>query len=274
MYGLNMGGDLVIKIIVIPLLVISGMFSASSHGQDTKKEKISKEAEKALKEYRDKINAIRKSEYVKAKMERKRLLEKLEKIKVGETKKGDLEAAWALKNKIAAIRKLPFVLEDILIDPAQAEIPQDILGLGKPVSLQTHTLLIKHITKGTISSKMWDELEGTIVELPAGEKTETDFLVTKKLGILVVPHPRDTWHGKEGLTREYPWVGYSGQKSRTYLNLPLMSLCYRLNTDPYASVLKTPAVFGKGKLVLQPNDGNLSDNLGKIRVKLLPVIRK
>jgi hypothetical protein len=267
-----------VKIIFISLLFISGMFSGSSHGQEAKKEEISKEAEKALNEYRKNIHEIRKSEYIKAKMERKRLLEKLEKIMVVETKKGDLESAWALKNKIAAIRKRPFVLEEILIDPAAAEVPQEISGLGKTFLLQTPSPLVQQITKGRISSKRWDDLEGTIVEVSAAKETKTNFRITKKLGILVVPHPGDTWHGKEGLQREYPWVGYAGQNNRTYRNLPLMSLCYRLDTSssegPYASVLKTPAVFGNGELVLQPNDGNLSDNLGKIRVKLLPVMRK
>lgn len=160
----------------------------------------------------------------------------------------------------------------MVIDPAP-----NVPVREKTTSHRSGIPLVDRVSKGTISTSMWDDLEGTVVEVFADRETKTGIAVTEIRGILVVPHPKDTWHGKEGNRREYPWVGYSGQRNRLYRNFPFMSLLHRLETGTpgivITSVRETPEVFGTGKLVLLPNDGVLTDNRGRIRVKLVPVSR-
>ncbi len=263
--------------ILLPLMVLLGYSPETLNAQDSKKEEIPKTAQKELKAYRNVIDVIRKDSHLRAKAERERLLVALEKIKIEETKKGNLESAWALKQRIEALRDLPFNIDEVLVDPANHLVTPGVEYLGKPVPVQSQDLLIRRIENGSLARKTWDNLEGTVVEISAGMETRTDFPVTKNRGILIVPHPGDRWHGKEGNTREYPWVGYAGQKNRLYRNMPIMSLCHRLSTaNPAKSIIpvyQTPVVFGSGKLILMPNDGVMTDNQGKIRVKLVPITR-
>lgn len=164
------------------------------------------------------------------------------------TKAGDLEGAVAIKKKID-------------------EIKSDIKSSAPAVKEVAPPWWTK------ITVEQWDAIEGAVITVPA-TSAEFDTKVTVPSGqsFVIVPRPGDTW--STGVA--WPMVGPDGDLTQIVSNAPVRTspLMAMLISGKNQQVSKDPVVTGPLKIRLKSNDGSPADNVGEIRVKIVPVDQK
>ncbi|MBA3684236.1 MAG: hypothetical protein H0W72_03240 [Planctomycetes bacterium] len=203
--------------------------------------------------------------------EKERLIATLNKEKEAETRKGNLEAALAIKAKIeelAASRDLTTILEpetDLLGNPLTA-----VDSLDKPRNLIADAAaeeLAEHLPKLTAAE--WDKLGGMAATVDSRTGTvDTGVLLKDKDQVVVVPHPADPWTLGSGPMDSKPMTWQGDVHKDPGGRLRWGCLYVTLGEDSHPCGL----IEGPGKLVLKCNDSGVHDNQGRIRVKILKVV--
>ena len=154
------------------------------------------------------------------------------------TKKGDLDAALAVKGEIEKLKK-------------PVEQPK------KP-SLSINAEKMQAVIKRGVNATEWDSMPGDVLTVKATAALPADF----HTAVLIVPHPTDTWsNGVQPCTSEGNGKIFNGMSASALLIV---------TGDDNKEVKKgitTPA----GAVTLRMNDGDLSNNTGFIRVKICPI---
>jgi hypothetical protein len=114
----------------------------------------------------------------------------------------------------------------------------------------------------------WDRLQGRTVKVLATQPLELGDL-PPNVAVRFVPNPADTWQGGSG----QPAVGYTGIAGSLSLNLlPQMAMLLAIGgKDQVVNPLTVHQ--GEGKATLRCNDLLPGDNIGAIRVKIVPVAK-
>lgn len=209
---------------------------------------LPKAAQTAVDKSQQAIDRIEADALLKVKKEKESLAVALTKAQELLTKNGDLDGAMAVKKKIADLR-------------------DEVKATAKP-SIEPWW------TKITDSAG-WDAIEGQSIVVPS---TSTDFdtqvQVPAGRTFVIIPRPGDTW----ATGAAWPQTGADGDVSAVkprvpYVELPLMAMVVIVSSKPQ-SVGKNPIITGPLRVHLRSNDGLPEDNVGLIRVKIVPVDQK
>lgn len=169
---------------------------------------------------------------------RQALIKDLTKLQETYTKKGNLEAALAIKVRIDEENKQ---LPDLLNEP--------IIRVD-PTKLRNY------------DSKRWETFPGTLMTINASSSVVAATL-EPSMSIYVIPHPTDTWATSDGF-KQHDFKGSSTMQRE----LPHMALTYTCDNTT-AVVDPTKSITGTGPVVLRANDDNPGNNVGTMRVKII-----
>lgn len=168
------------------------------------------------------------------------LIKELTKAQDAVTKKGDLEGAMAIKAEIE-------------------KQTQEISSLHSPqqdaaMKMQTANSII---TKG-LNEKEWDKMPGETIEITAITPTVIPASSSPRI---IVPHPTDTWNNNTG---DCSSMG----NGRLWQGLPMAGMIAMDEAQQKTAVGKGYVLNENHQITITMNDGNLTDNSGKIRVKI------
>jgi hypothetical protein len=199
--------------------------------------KLPTNAEKAVDVYEASVAKIQAEATKKVNAEAGKLKAALEKEMMAETKKGNLEGANAIQARIKEIK-----IEDVIGNKPEATINVE--------KLKAYT------------EAQWKEFPGKIYEV-SNSRVNTGVEIKDGESAYILPNPTDTWCSGKG----YPNTGYKGLVSMPMYGVPYMALMWYVDTQRGSVDPAVPVTFS-GSIILQPNDNQMEDNTGKIRVKI------
>lgn len=173
------------------------------------------------------------------------------KIQEGLTKKGDLDGALLVRERIA-------------------ELNADIDLLGNPTKGSAGggaEAQAKRIAAGKITTQEYERIAGREITVEARAVLDTKVVLAKGERYLVFPNPTDLWAAAHSGEHSEP-VNYLGREAGDPRSEDApMSLVIRVD----AAVMPGFIAQGEGRLFLSAKDGGLEDNTGKVRVKLVRI---
>lgn len=166
---------------------------------------------------------------------RQELVKALTKAQESATKKGDLNAALAIKAQIDAI-------------PAESLLgPQPRFDPSKLKSYNTKT---------------WDSFPGDIVKVVANE-SPTIATLGKDDELIALPHPDDLWASHDKGKK----VNYKGDSVQLGEFMHMVMVV--VQGDRIAILDTTKPITGEGPVIIKANDDNPWNNVGIMRVKVI-----
>ena len=216
------------------LLVLSG---AEDPPKPAKEVPLPATVQTALAKYTDVVESADKEAFLKKQKAQADVVKVLEKAQQDATKAGNLDLALALRQR-----------RETLEHEQQANLLTDSPDPVVPTT-----------------AAQWDKLTGRVVKIIASQPLELGELPATA-SFRIVPHPTDTWKEADAETA----VGYAGKPGTYNLNLlPQMALL--LVVDGKDAVVNPSTVYqGGGKSVLRANALFMPDNVGFMRVKIVP----
>ncbi len=169
----------------------------------------------------------------------------LEKAVKDETKKGNLDAALAVRAEIQRL-KAPALQDEA-----------DLIGNKDP-----------NWFENVKTGEDWERVRGKVGTVLATAQFDTGVDLKEGQKLVILPHPSDTWSPMPSI----PAVDYKGGYGVVGMvrGNQVMTLAWKIGDGKETAVSKSKIASGVGRLFLFPIDQNLNDNSGSIRVKLVP----
>jgi hypothetical protein len=219
------------------LLLLVSLPGAEDAPKPAKEVPLPAAVQTALAKYTDAVESADKEAFLKKQKAQTDVVKVLEKAQQDATKAGNLDLALALRDRRAAIENEQQA--NLLTDSPDPVVPT--------------------------TAAQWDKLPGRVVKITASQPLELGDLPATA-SFRIVPHPTDTWKEADAEAA----VGYAGKPGTYNLNLlPQMALL--LVTDGKDAVVNPSKVYqGGGKCALRANALFMPDNVGTMRVKIVP----
>ena len=232
---------------LLPTLLTLGLIGAA----DSDDKALPADAQAALARAEKAEAAVQAKANIEVSKIRRELVASLTKSLEASMKKADLDTAIHIKKKIEGIR----IPDDPLTPTPSQALQQQQQKRIDPQRLQN------------ITPQLWDQAPGKLYIIANSESDP--IVVAEGEEIILLPSPTDTWNAGPG----YPMVTYRGSNGVGYGGSNFMTLIC-VSTSPQGvqsamTVSPTVPLRGPTTVVLRPNDGDLSDNSGSIRVKVI-----
>lgn len=119
-----------------------------------------------------------------------------------------------------------------------------------------------------LTSEVWALAPGKEIKVDGYRFTETKIEIGAGEEYIVLPNPTDKWSWDRG---NWTFSGDPKFKGRLAGDANIMALIYKISKEGEWKAVSSDAITGDGLLIFGPNDDQVNDNRGSVRIKIVRV---
>lgn len=140
-----------------------------------------------------------------------------------------------------------------------------------PASVAGEKLKVTKIPKidiDKLTAEIWAQAPGKEIKVSGSKFTDTKVELVVGEEYVVLPHPTDKWSWGKG---NWTYKGDKTYKGRLQDEADVMALLFKVNQTGEWKALSNEPITGEGIIYFGPNDDQVNDNNGFVRIKIVRI---